>query len=204
MVIPRRGVIVLWWIGFTSSHQSTFGFRNLVSCITFILLLSMLCLARSSTLFLLWPCNIGNHLNILLLLIQLDHMISIWLDNYLIFINIIFFFFFFDYLWMLILLLALETLLIRLALCLIYFGMHLGFYPHVSCQIHKANREFGRNLLIYLFLIERFQINLKVPFELIQTILNLFLFLFHNIRVLQIRRSHFGYGTEHFHVLSQL
>jgi len=80
-------------------------------------------------------------------------MISIRLDNYFIFINIIFFFFFFNYLRMLVLLLTLETLLIRLSISIICFVILLRFYPQISCQIHKANREFGRNLLIYLFLI---------------------------------------------------
>ena len=160
VVIPGRGVIVLWWIGFSSihflSHQSTFGFRNLANYINGIQLsvirLYMRRLPRNSPFFLLRPCSIRSHLNVLLLF-QLDNMIPIRLDDDFIFINIIFFFLFFNHWRVLVLLLTLETLLIRLTISVICLVRHLWFDPHESCQVHEANREFGRNLLVDLFLI---------------------------------------------------
>ena len=156
VVIPGRGVIVLGWIGFSSSHQSTFGFRNLANYINGIKLsviwLFMRRLPMNCAFVLLWPCGIRGPFNVLLL-IQFDNMISIRLDYDFIFINIIFFFLFFNHWRVLVLLLTLETLLIRLAISVIYLLRHLRFDPHVSCQVHEANRKFGWNLLIYLFLI---------------------------------------------------
>ena len=72
----------------------------------------------------------------------------------------------------------------------------------VTCQVHKAHGKFWTHLLVHLFLVELIQILDKMFLELIQTLLNLLLFLLHDGWVLKVFHLHLGDGSEHLHVLS--
>ena len=57
---------------------------------------------------------------------------------------------------------------------------------------------------MYFSVIQALQILFEVLFEFQERLLDLLLFLKHDVRVLQIRRSHIGDLSEQLHVLPQL
>jgi len=73
-----------------------------------------------------------------------------------------------------------------------------------ASQVHEADGELRRDLLVDLLLIELVEILGEVLFELIQRALDLFLLLHHDVGVGQVFRFHPQNRREHLHVLAQL